>query len=119
MPPATNSSAAAVKVNHSSITPSSIGPSLHSVVPPPQSIALPLGLAHSVARRRPSRQSVTLFCLIHSGSSPAKYSGGGGYGRDRRTSLGVHVRCGRAVLRTRCGLRLARAGAGPPVRTTP
>jgi hypothetical protein len=47
MSTATNSSAAAVSTNHSSITPSSIGPSLHSVVPPPQPMALPRGLAHS------------------------------------------------------------------------
>src|SRR5215471_13503544 len=45
--------------------------------------------------------------------------GGGGYGRDRRTSLGVDVRLCRALLGLGCVLRVARLGAGPPVGTDP
>src|SRR5262249_56091010 len=45
--------------------------------------------------------------------------GGGGYERDRRTSLGVDVRCCRALLRLGCALRVASLGAGPPLGTAP
>ena len=61
----------------------------------------------------------TTFCLNRSGNSRANRSGGGGYGRDRRTSLGVDVRLRRALLRLGCALRVARLGAGSPVGTGP